>query len=388
MRVMIVIDARRVSGPAKGVLDFCESARGRVDPVVVAFQRGAEGTEFQHECRRRSIRVEVVRERYRYDVSLVSRTLRLARVLRPHLVQTHGYKADLLGFAIRRSLGIPWVAFNHGPTDEGTRMRLYLALDSVLLRRADQVVAVSEARRTAMVRTGCPPARLVTIHNAVEIPQMGQVGVSQVRHELGLPSDGPVLAVVGRLSPEKGQGYFVDAMAEVSRAVPGVRGLIVGEGPEEGRLRGRVAALGMQNVIHFLGYRRDMDRIYPGIDVLVLPSLSEGLPNVVLEAMAHGRPVIGTRVGGVPEVVDDGVTGLVVAPQDASALARAMLTLLRDPARCAAMGRAARERINRNFSPGARAERILTLYEDMLQHHTDRGTLAEIRLTDRSAEVR
>jgi glycosyltransferase involved in cell wall biosynthesis len=176
-----------------------------------------------------------------------------------------------------------------------------------------------------------------------------------------------VVAVVGRLSPEKGHSYFVEAMAQVARAIPGAQGLIVGDGQEEERLRAKVATMELGPAICFAGYRRDMDRIYSAIDLLVLPSLSEGLPNVALEAMAHGCPVVGTRVGGVPEAVEDGVSGLLVAPADGHALAQATVTLLRNPARRASMGAAARERVERSFSVRARAARILSVYSDVLQ---------------------
>lgn len=368
MRLMIAIDSYRVSGPAKGVLDFCEAARGHVDPIVVLFQRGrGVPTDVQEECRRRGVPVEVVPERRRYDLSLLSRTLNLARSLRPALVQTHGYKADVVGLAVRERLGVPWVAFSHGPTYEGLKMRAYLAVDALIIRRADRVVAVSAARRAQLERTGCTPGRVVTIHNAVEMPGGAPADAASVRRELGLPMDQPVVAVVGRLSPEKGQVYFVEAMAEIVRSVPGARGLIVGDGPDEGRLRARVAALGLQGVIHFTGYRRDMPRIYPAIDLLVLPSRSEGLPNAVLEAMSHGRPVIATRVGGLPEVIEDGVTGVLVPPGDPHALSQAVVTLLHAPARQTSMGLSARVRAERDFCVRSRAERILSMYREVLQ---------------------
>lgn len=368
MRLMIAIDSYRMSGPAKGVLDFCEAVRMHVDPIVVVFQRGrGVPTEVQEECRRRGVPIEVVAERRRYDPSLLSRTLHLARSLRPALVQTHGYKANVVGLAVRKRLGVPWVAFSHGPTCGGLKMRLYLAADALIIRRADRVVAVSAARKAHLERSGCTPDRVVTIHNAVDMPGRVPVDAASVRRALGLPVDRPVIAVVGRLSREKGQVYFVQAMAEVVQAVPGATGLIVGDGPDERLLRARVAALGLQDVIHFAGYRRDMPQIYPAIDVLVLPSLSEGLPNVVLEAMAHARPVIATRVGGVPEVIEDGVTGVLVPPEDVHALSRASVKLLRLPMRRESMGRAARERVDREFCVRARAERILSVYREVVQ---------------------
>src|SRR5262249_3077047 len=214
---------------------------------------------------------------------------------------------------------------------------------------------------------GCPPERIATVHNAIEVPAAGPVDAGAVRRDLRLHADGPVAAVVGRLSPEKGHDYFVKAMIEVARGVPGLQGLIVGDGPEEQRLRAKVRAMGLGALIRFTGYRRDVDRIYPAIDVLVVPSLSEGLPMVVLEAMAYGRPVVGTRVGGIPEAVEDGVTGLVVPPADAGTLAGAVRTLLLDPVLCQAMGKAGQARVERRFSVRARAARVLSLYEDIVR---------------------
>jgi glycosyltransferase involved in cell wall biosynthesis len=377
---MIAIDSYRVSGPAKGLLDFCESARGRVDPTIVVFQRGrSETTEFRKECERRGVPVAVVWEHHRYDISAVLRALRVAWSLRPDLVQSHGYKADFVALAVRSRLGVPWVAFSHGRTDEGPKMRLYQMLDAVTIRRADRIVAVSEARRVALQARGCASERLVTIHNGVEMPGVKPVDVGEVRRELGLREDRPTIAVVGRLSPEKGQRDFVDAMALIASIVPPVQALIVGDGPEEGRLRAQVAALGLRAAIRFTGYRPEMDRIYAAIDLLVLPSLSEGLPNVVLEAMAHGQPVVATRVGGVPEVIEDGTSGVLVEPGAARALAGAVVTLLRNPGLRAAMGRAARERVERSFSVGARAKRILAMYGEVLQRRglaTKHGTAA------------
>jgi glycosyltransferase involved in cell wall biosynthesis len=199
----------------------------------------------------------------------------------------------------------------------------------------------------------------------VAIPDARADDSPTTRKALGLDVAVPVVAVVGRLSPEKGQEYFLEAMTVVATAIPGVAALIVGEGQEEERLRARTDALGLGGVVRFVGYRRDMDTVYPAVDLLVLPSLSEGLPMVALEAMARGIPVVATRVGGVPEVVEDGHSGMLVPSADPRALARAVITLLLDPVRRRVMGGAGRERVARGFSIRARAERVLSLYEDV-----------------------
>jgi len=371
MRVLMAIDSYRVSGPAKGLLDFCESARGHVQPLVLAFQRGRrEVTEFRREADRRRIPMQVVWERWRYDVSALGRARRVAESFRPDVIQTHGYKANLVGVVLKWRLGVPWLAFSHGRTDEGPKTRLYHRLGDFVLRRADRIVAVSAARKAALIAQGVAPGKIAVVHNAVTLPS-GCVDVAAVRRELGLRGDRPLIAVIGRLSPEKGQAHCVGAMADVVRALPGVQALLLGEGQDEGCLRAQAASLGLGEAVRFAGYRPDLDRLYPAIDLLVLPSLSEGLPNVVLEAMAHARAVVATRVGGVPEVVDDGVSGVLVPAADAPALAHAIVEMLQDAPRRAAMGEIARARIVRDFSVHARTERLLALYAGLLRRRPD-----------------
>lgn len=370
IRVMIVIDSYRVSGPAKGVLEFCDSAIGHVDPLILVFQRGSpEATEFRRECERRGVLVQHLWERFRGDPSVLRQALGLARSFRPELIQTHGYKPNVVGLALRWRLGLPWIAFSHGRTRGSLKAWVYQTLDELLIRRADQIVAVSESQKNAIRGRFGVRSQVVAIRNSVGSPRVGRLDVLTVRREMGLHQGQPVVAVVGRLSPEKGQSYFVHAMVHVAHAIPGVQGLIVGDGHDEHRLRAKVAKLGLTESIHFAGYHRDMARIYAAIDLLVLPSLSEGLPNVVLEAMAHGRPVVASRVGGVPELIEDGISGVLVPPSDSPALARAIVTLLLDPGRRDVMGKAARDRIEREFSVQMRTKRILSTYAALLQRN-------------------
>jgi glycosyltransferase involved in cell wall biosynthesis len=364
-RVMIVLDSYRVTGPAKIALEFCSALAGRIEPRVVIFQRGSQEPELREACERRGLRIHALRERCRFDPTTLIEAGRIARSFRPDLVETNGYKADVIGLALQRRFGLPWIAVSHGVTNEGPKMRLYWFVDRLIIRYADRIVAVSGARRQILEAEGCPPERLVTIQNAVELPVSETVDVTGIRAELGLDVVRPVVAAVGRLSPEKGHSYFIEAMAEVAKAIPEVRGLIVGDGQEEQPLRSRAQALGLGETIRFAGYRRDMNRIYPAVDLVVLPSLSEGLPMVALEGMAHGLPVVGTRVGGIPEVLDDGVSGLLVPPADAGALAQAIVMLLRNPALRLTMGRAGRERVEFQFSLRTRAERMLSVYRDV-----------------------
>jgi glycosyltransferase involved in cell wall biosynthesis len=162
------------------------------------------------------------------------------------------------------------------------------------------------------------------------------------RRGLGLPGDAFVVACVGRLHPQKGHGYLFEAIAAVHARIPGLICLIAGDGPLRGELEAEAQRHGLGAACRFLGVLDSTQPLYDAADVTALPSLYEGMPNVVLEAMATGCPVIATTVDGSVEVVEDGVTGLLVPPADAPALGRALLELAGDPERRRTMGKAAR----------------------------------------------
>lgn len=366
-RVLIVIDAFRVTGPAKGILQLCDASRGRFTPRLAVIERGCRGASpLRQACEVRGLDAVVLVERRRFDPSPLHRAWRLARAWRADVVQTHGYKPTVVGRVLRRALGVPWIAFSHGRTAENATVRLYHCLDERLMRSADRVVVVSDAMRRGLSARGFADERLVTVPNAVALPLRDDGSARRAaRRALDLPERTPVLAAVGRLSAEKGQRVLVDAMIEVAHAAPDALLLLVGDGPDDAALRARAAAV-PGHPIRFLGYRADVTPVYDAADAIVLPSLSEGLPNVALEAMAHGRPVIASAVGGVPEVVDDGATGLLVPPGEPGPLARALIALLRDDGLRAALGAAGRARVETRFSVAARAARILSLYDDLV----------------------
>jgi glycosyltransferase involved in cell wall biosynthesis len=172
---------------------------------------------------------------------------------------------------------------------------------------------------------------------------------------------------VAKLSPVKGHRHFLEAAASVSRAYGDVRFLVVGDGPERARLERTAGELGISGKVRFLGVRDDVPAVLKLMDVLVLSSLSEGSPNVVLEGMASGVPIVGTRVGGVPELVEDGVSGLLVDPGDVPAMSNAVLALLTDPDRARAMGEKGRTRATEDYDINRVIVRIEDVFSDLLK---------------------
>src|SRR5262249_35903191 len=285
---------------------------------------------------------------------------------------THGYKPDVLGWLLSSLFQRPWVAYSHGWTEEGAAMRAYRWLDERVIHHADRVVAVSEARRRDLLAAGVAPRAVVTLHNAVRLPGERYENPSTLRAELGVETQNRLVGVIGRLSPEKGQRYFIEAMATVSTAFPNTCGILFGDGPDEPELQRVVGHLGLQKHSVFAGHRPDVDRGYQALDMVVVPSLSEGLPNVVLEAMAHARPVVAAAVGGVPEIIDDGSSGILVKPADPHALAQAILTVLRDSTLGVRMGVAGRIRVATAFSVESRTQRVLAVYDEVMRHRAAR----------------
>jgi glycosyltransferase involved in cell wall biosynthesis len=226
-------------------------------------------------------------------------------------------------------------------------------------RRAAAVIAVSETiRRRLIADQRAPVDRIVTIPNGVTAAPL---------HRRARWQEGPLVGVVARLEPEKGVDVFLEAAAEVARAIPACRFLVVGDGSRRGQLAAQAERLGVADRIHFPGWRMAAREIIGSLDVLAVPSRSEGMPLVTLEAMSAGVPVVGTIAGGIPEQIDDGYTGLLTPSGDPRALAAACVALLRDPTRARCMGEAGRVRATSQFGHERMVSTIEALYADVLQ---------------------
>ncbi len=192
---------------------------------------------------------------------------------------------------------------------------------------------------------------------------------------MGLPTDARVVGVVGRLEARKGHRHFIEAMARIVTCEPRAVGLVVGEGKEKSALQAQCDALGLGEAVRLAGYWPDLPEAFAALDVFVLPSLMEGHPLAILEAMAAGKPVVATDVGGNREAVEPGITGLLVPPADPGALAEGILSLLRDPARAAAFGEAGRRSLERRFSLAEAVRANEDIYRNRHQENVRGRTL-------------
>jgi glycosyltransferase involved in cell wall biosynthesis len=303
------------------------------------------------------------------QLAAVWRLARLAREHRVAVLHTHGAAAALVACPAARLAGVPVaIVTAHGSPRLGSpwRQRAGVAAQRAALRLADRVIAVADCLRAELLTLGlAQPERVVTVHNGIAPAGFeARADGAALRAALGLPPGRPVIGIVARLAPQKGVEHLVRALAQLDRDGRGATLLVAGDGPLRDRLENEARELGVVAV--FLGYRGDVAEILGALDVFVLPSVTEGLPLVVLEAMAAGCPVVATRVGGIPEAVRDGETGWLVPPADPDALARAIHHALGDRARAAAYAAAGRERVRRLFTAERMVEKTLAVYREAL----------------------
>ncbi len=359
MRIVHLVISGGVAGGHVVALRLAEAARARGD--VVSFVAPAEGA-FVSQVRAQGFPAEIVDVNRTYRVRSAGRLRRLLR--EADLLHTHTLAAA--NVVSRLSAPIPVVSHLHienyfRPVTKPVLRRL----DSWTAGRCARLIAVSEDTRRAYERQGYPVGRIEVVYNGVPLDGAGDAG--GLRTELGIPLDVPLLGEIGRLCDVKGQRELIEALA----SLPETRLVLFGMDHEQGGafqagLERRAESLGVRDRVVFAGHRSDAARLLGELDVFVLPSWTEGLPLVVLEAMARRRPVVATPVGGTPEVVADGETGFLVPPRDPRALAEALRRLLDDRELRERMGEAGRRRVAESFSAEAMERRILEIYDEVL----------------------
>ncbi len=295
------------------------------------------------------------------------------RRMRPQLVHTHKYKDTILAAPAAKYCNVPHVVRTiHGLSEpfrgwQAIKMGLYeLAERAVHRCCTDAIIGVS-AQIASRYESRNHHSRVVCVHNGVEIG----VGRSEkyrerVRSDLRIGPETCLIGTIGRLTPVKGISYLLQAVRLLVQQEQNIKLLLVGDGPMRDTLEQESRDLGIAETVVFLGHREDTRELIRAVDIFVLPSLSEGIPMALLEAMAASRAVIASRVGGIPEVIRDGVEGILVEPKDVSALVEGCLRLLRSSDKAKELGDSARRRVDRSFSAESMAGAVRSLYWSLL----------------------
>jgi glycosyltransferase involved in cell wall biosynthesis len=293
--------------------------------------------------------------------------LRLARFLKSRrfdVVQTWVFAANTYGRVAAVRAQVPVVVTAEMAVDLW-KTRTHLAIDRALAKRCDTVVGNSRAVVDFYRQAGVPNDKLALIYSGVEPAEPPAVDRAEVRAAFGWPPEAPLLLFAGRLMAQKGVDVLLTALDLLQHVRPDLRTLIAGDGPLRDELEATAHAFTLEDKVKFLGHRDDVPRLLAAADLLVLPSRYEGLPNVVLEAMAYRKPVVATAAPGTTEVVTDRETGLIVPVDNANALALAIRTLVDDPAERLRLGAAGRARVESEFGVAAMVDRFAALYESL-----------------------
>ena len=278
------------------------------------------------------------------------------RTRRPQLLHVHGYKATTLAGAVARLQDIQVVGTVHSEVVSAPEVANNLRLESLVLPRLTRVAAVSTGVSADLIRRGVSPHRIEVIRNGITDPGVPESTTRPLSK----------LVVIGRLVEPKNNHVVLNALAALAQR--GIRRnlVVAGDGPERQALRELTSSFGLDEQVQFTGFIDDVGSLLSPDSIFVMPSRSEGIPLALLEAMAHGMPIIASRVGGIPEVVEDGREALLMPPDDPAALEKLLATLFTDEPRARALGAAARLRYEREFRLDAMRDRYTDLYTRVL----------------------
>lgn len=349
LRVLVLLEAYTISGSAKGVLEYArEELRQRrelgvppaVDLTLVTFRRGGQDLEqpvLRDAIRELAMDREVVEESRRFDLAAVDQLRAIHRRRQPHVVWSNSVKSHFLVRLAGLHQTSGWLAVHHGYTATDWKMHLYNQLDRWSLRAAHQAMTVCQPFAQQLLEHGVANERILVQHMPIRPGVRATASeVAALREQLGIGTEEKVIFTAGRLSREKGHLELVEAFAALlgrQEFRNCLRLVIAGEGPERQALLDLARQQGIEaDRLILAGQQADLKPYYGMAQVFALPSHSEGSPNVLLEAMAAGVPVVASRVGGIPEMAEDGVSALLTPKCDVTALAAALQRVLTEPA--------------------------------------------------------
>jgi len=366
MNILHLISSSGLYGAESMMLSLCtELTRQRCEPVVGVFRNlHKPNLDILDKAKKLGLRTVMFDCHQRIDLGTVKAIRAFISANSIAILHTHGYKADIYGYLAAKKLGTVIVATCHSLIEHqyntALSLQLYGLLDRKVLRNVDMVISVSEPIGYRLHENGIAAEKIRVIPNGVDIDLFSRARPG-FRAELGA-GDRLIVGMIGRLATAKGPDVFLRAAEGVLREFPETLFVLVGDGPDRERLRKVARSLSRMTNVIFAGRHDDMPSVHASLDILVLPSLSEGMPMVILEAMAAGKAIIASEVGGIPSLVIPGETGLLVKPGDSNILQTAIIKLLAEPGLRRRLGDSAQELARKRYSSRIMSENYLSTY--------------------------
>jgi glycosyltransferase involved in cell wall biosynthesis len=387
IKILHIITRLDMGGSAQNTLLNCKELSGKYEVLLVhglSHESGMSDLERQivedgvKETQKNGVKVIALPPMVRSihpikDFRTLFSLIWLIMKEKPDIVHTHSSKGGILGRLAAKIAGAPHIIHTpHGHVFYGHfgafASKVFLWIEKVFSKFTDRMVALTDGEKDDYVNLSvCSPEKIFKIHSGVDVKKFMHANGNRVekRRSLGLDQNGAVIGFVGWLLPIKGPDYLLKAMDYVWQGHPEASLILVGKGDLDVDLRAEALKKNANGKVKFLGWREDIDEIMPLFDMLVLPSLNEGMGRVLVEAMAAGKPVVASRVGGIPDLVQDGETGYLVLPADEKALANGIKKLLDDPERAKQMGLQGLENCWQ-FSLEAMIEKLDALYSELI----------------------
>lgn len=350
-------------GPERQLHHHAKLASGSEFEITIgSFLERGRTPEFIEAISRDGIQTHVFAVNSAYDPSAV-------RIVRSYLnegnfdiICTHDYRTQVVGMFSVRGTDAKWIAFSRGWTRENFKVRLFHCLDRIIIRFADQIVAISNSQKRRLTRLLVPASRITVIPNSIDISAFESMPPVDLRGRFNLGPDTTIVVSGGRFSREKGQKCMVLAAAEAIKENASLRFILFGDGPDLENIRRMISMLSLDDKVICPGFERNLIGCIKGADILVNPSLSEAMPNIVLEGMALGVPVVATAVGGVPDLITHGESGHLAKAGDSRSLANGILEVAAEKNMALKLSETALEFVKKNCTFRKQYEELSAIY--------------------------
>ena len=362
IRVLHLIGSKGLYGAERVLLNLLPALRQSGIDVTLGCMSplNSKGADIGKELENINVPVVFMNEKRKFSGKSLLTIYRTIKKTNTNILHVHGYKATILGGFIARILGIPQVSTYHGEARQVPELSTYVKIETYFLRRAARIVAVSKKIKEELISRGISDDKISVIHNGIKDPletQDGQRNYGKKKPIL------PCLLCVGRLIKIKRFDLVIDAVKVLKKDYPKIVLSIAGEGPQDEILKKKVVDLELNDSVRFLGYVKDIKKLYQDTDIFVLPSDIEGAPIALIEAMAFSLPIIATSVGAVPDMIKSGKDAILIPPNSEKELIESLRYLLLHPEICRVLGKTAREKFLENYNSGIVAESYIKEYK-------------------------
>ena len=369
IRILHLRSSNFYGGPERQIHFHARLAnQSGVELTVSSFSENNEMPDFLKKISDDNIPVHLFNVESAYDRSSIGMIRKFLEEHSIDILCTHEYRSHFYGYLACKGVSTKWIAFSRGMTTENLKVKLFTYLERFVLKKASHIVAVSESQKQKLIKQSVRPDSISTIHNAIDLPFIGSIPSVSLRERFQFAQDDFVCISAGRFSTEKGQFYLVKAAETAIQENAKLRFVLFGDGPDLPEIKAYIRSRNLDKYIMCPGFDSNILGLIKSADLLINPSLSEGLPNIVLEALASDTPVLVTNVGGHPEIVVNGSNGYLVEPKNIKQLSEKILNMADNRDSLPNFSVVSRKILNDKFSFESQNDKLLKLYSMTLKN--------------------